>query len=208
VAEESGLIVPMGEWVMRESCMALARWQHMDPDKAPRVVSVNVSRAELAQGQRLLNTVREALEAAQLPPQSLQLEVTEREVMRDPEASLVHQRQRGFGVAHHFALGDFQLQAFRRQARGFERVPALHHLQGTGGGQHPTQGEERPPTRLRGAHGHSPERSRFTSSHWRASCSRARLSSSRIGMATGRPQNWVRARRNGDRGSNMRPPDR
>ena len=84
VAEESGLIVPMGEWVMREGCAALARWQALDPDKAPRVVSVNVSRAELAQGQRLLNSVRDALDAANLPPQSLQLEVTEREVMRDP----------------------------------------------------------------------------------------------------------------------------
>ena len=106
VAEESGLIAPMGEWVMRESCLALARWQRMDPDKAPRVVSVNVSRAELAQGQRLLNTVREALEGAQLPPQSLQLEVTEREVMRDPEASLALMHQlRDIGVR--LAMDDF-----------------------------------------------------------------------------------------------------
>jgi diguanylate cyclase (GGDEF)-like protein/PAS domain S-box-containing protein len=106
VAEESGLIVPMGDWVMRESCLALARWQRMDPDKAPRVVSVNVSRAELAQGDRLLSCVRDALQAAGLQPQSLQLEVTEREVMRDPEASLALMHQlRDFGVR--LAMDDF-----------------------------------------------------------------------------------------------------
>jgi diguanylate cyclase (GGDEF)-like protein/PAS domain S-box-containing protein len=106
LAEESGLIVPMGEWVIWESCAALARWQRLDPQKAPRVVSVNVSRAELAQGPRLLNCVREALAAVDLPPQSLQLEVTEREVMRDPAASLALMQQlRDIGVR--LAMDDF-----------------------------------------------------------------------------------------------------
>ena len=106
LAEESGLIVPMGEWVMRESCAALARWQRLDPQKAPRVVSVNVSRAELAQGPKLLRTVHDALDAAHLPPESLQLEVTEREVMRDPAASLALMHQlREVGVR--LAMDDF-----------------------------------------------------------------------------------------------------
>lgn len=106
LAEESGLIVPMGEWVMRESCAALARWQRLDPQKAPKVVSVNVSRAELAQGSRLLRTVHDALDAARLPPESLQLEVTEREVMRDPAASLALMHQlREVGVR--LAMDDF-----------------------------------------------------------------------------------------------------
>jgi len=106
LAEESGLIIPMGEWVMRESCAALARWQRLDPQKAPRVVSVNVSRAELAQGPKLLRTVHDALDAAHLPPESLQLEVTEREVMRDPAASLALMHQlREVGVR--LAMDDF-----------------------------------------------------------------------------------------------------
>jgi len=106
VAEECGLIVQIGEWVMRESCAALARWLKLDPDKAPRVVSVNVSRVELAQGTRLLQSVRHALEASGLPPQSLQLEVTEREVMRDPQASLALMQQlRETGVR--LAMDDF-----------------------------------------------------------------------------------------------------
>jgi diguanylate cyclase (GGDEF)-like protein/PAS domain S-box-containing protein len=106
LAEESGLIVAVGEWVIRESCAALARWQRIDPQKAPRIVSVNVSRAELAQGSRLLRCVHDALDAANLPPQSLQLEVTEREVMRDPAASLALMHQlREIGVR--LAMDDF-----------------------------------------------------------------------------------------------------
>ncbi len=106
IAEESGLIIALGEWVIRESCAALARWQGIDPVNAPGVVSVNVSRAELAQGSRLLRLVRNALDAAHLPPQSLQLEVTEREVMRDPAASLALMHElRAIGVR--LAMDDF-----------------------------------------------------------------------------------------------------
>ncbi len=106
IAEESGLIMTLGEWVMKESCAALARWRRLDPEKAPDVVSVNVSRAELEHGARLLRLVRETLAAVQLPPQSLQLEVTEREVMRDPAASLALMHElRSIGVR--LAMDDF-----------------------------------------------------------------------------------------------------
>jgi EAL domain-containing protein (putative c-di-GMP-specific phosphodiesterase class I) len=91
---------------MTEACAALSRWRAADPDAAPHVVSVNVSRAELAQGEPLLNTVRRALAAAQLPAECLLLEVTEREVMRDPAASLALMQQlRAIGV--HLAMDDF-----------------------------------------------------------------------------------------------------
>ena len=106
VAEESGLIIQLGQWVLRESCAALARWQQLDPAHGPRVVSVNISRAELAQGGRLLQSVRDALQAAGLTPESLQLEVTEREVMLDPAASLALMQQlRAIGVR--LAMDDF-----------------------------------------------------------------------------------------------------
>jgi len=106
IAEESGLIVPLGEWVMRESCAALARWRRRDPRRAPAVISVNISRAELAQGARLLRLVRDTLQEAGLPPESLQLEVTEREVMRDPAATLALMHElRAIGVR--LAMDDF-----------------------------------------------------------------------------------------------------
>lgn len=106
IAEESGLIAAIGEWVLHEACATLARWRKQDPAHAPHVVSVNVSRAELAQGDRLLQTVRSALSEARLPPSCLLLEVTEREVMRDPATSLALMHDlHEIGV--HLAMDDF-----------------------------------------------------------------------------------------------------
>ncbi len=106
VAEERGLIVPLGQWVLQEACRALADWRRRDPLRAPGTVSVNLSRVELALGARLLNRVRDTLESAGLPAQCLQLEVTEREVMRDAAASLQLMRQlQSLGV--HMAMDDF-----------------------------------------------------------------------------------------------------
>ncbi|MET0293147.1 MAG: EAL domain-containing protein [Steroidobacteraceae bacterium] len=106
VAEESGLIVTLGQWVLHEACRMLAHWRAVDPDGAPQYVSVNISRAELALGDRLLARIRQSLAQAGLTPDSLQLEVTEREVMRDPEASLsLMNRLRDLGVR--LAMDDF-----------------------------------------------------------------------------------------------------
>ncbi|MDE2304455.1 MAG: EAL domain-containing protein [Gammaproteobacteria bacterium] len=88
IAEESDLIVALGHWVLRTACAALRDWREADPAAAPRTVSVNVSQAELALGTRLVERIAATLEETGLPPQCLQLEVTEREVMRDPDACL------------------------------------------------------------------------------------------------------------------------
>ncbi|HEX9138963.1 MAG TPA: bifunctional diguanylate cyclase/phosphodiesterase, partial [Steroidobacteraceae bacterium] len=106
IAEDSGLIVALGEWVLNEACQALANWQKLDPQRAPRTVSVNISRAELALGNQLLDQVCATLKRCGLPPSCLQLEVTEREVMRNPKAShdLLHALQ-CLGV--HLAMDDF-----------------------------------------------------------------------------------------------------
>ena len=106
VAEESGLIVALGQWVLHEACRMLADWRIRDPASAPQSVSVNISRAELALGPRLLARVRETLASTGLPADCLQLEVTEREVMRDPDASLALMHElRGLGVR--LAMDDF-----------------------------------------------------------------------------------------------------
>ncbi len=106
IAEESGLIVAVGQWVLEEACRAMVRWRAADPEHAPRMMSVNVSRAEIALGAQLLERVRRTLEATELPPGSLQLEVTEREVMRDPEAAReVLGKLRELGVR--LAMDDF-----------------------------------------------------------------------------------------------------
>jgi diguanylate cyclase (GGDEF)-like protein/PAS domain S-box-containing protein len=106
VAEESGLIAPLGQWVLQESCRALAAWRRESPARAPQSISINISRAELALGERLLTRVRSALDDADLPAECLQLEVTEREVMRDPRATLrLMHALRGLGVR--LAMDDF-----------------------------------------------------------------------------------------------------
>ena len=106
MAEESGLIVELGQWVLHEACHTLAAWRRQHGDRAPESISVNISRVELAQGERLLERVRAVLESSGLPPQSLLLEVTEREVMRDPAATRkLMQSLRNLGVR--LAMDDF-----------------------------------------------------------------------------------------------------
>ncbi len=106
IAEESGLIVTLGDWVLNQACEALVLWLQTDPEHAPRTISVNISQAELALGHRLLEQVRNTLRRVGLPPDRLQLEVTEREVMRNPEASyaLLHELK-AMGVL--LAMDDF-----------------------------------------------------------------------------------------------------
>ncbi len=106
VAEESGLIVTLGQRVLQEACAALADWRMRDLAHAPQSISVNISRAELALGERLLVRVREALLQTGLPAQCLRLEVTERDVMRDPPATLkLMHSLRSMGVK--LAMDDF-----------------------------------------------------------------------------------------------------
>jgi EAL domain-containing protein (putative c-di-GMP-specific phosphodiesterase class I) len=87
IAEESGQIVAIGEWVLRQSCQQWARWQQQDAAAAPWGMSVNLSRVQMVLGNRLLLVVRSALDDAGMPAAALQLEITEREVMNDPTAA-------------------------------------------------------------------------------------------------------------------------
>jgi EAL domain-containing protein (putative c-di-GMP-specific phosphodiesterase class I) len=99
IAEDSGLIVQIGEWVLLEACTQLAAWRREWPEEAPATISINVSRAELALGGRLLSRINTALKRTGLPGRCLQLEVTEREVMRDPSACNALMKQlRAMGV--------------------------------------------------------------------------------------------------------------
>ena len=106
IAEESQLIVALGRWVLTEACLAMIEWRRSDPARAPKSIAVNVSRAELALGRLFLDQTRETIERAGLPPECLQLEVTEREVMRNPESCLELMRElRRLGVR--LAMDDF-----------------------------------------------------------------------------------------------------
>ena len=106
IAEESGLIIAVGEWVLKQASQTMLGWLQQDPQRAPNTVSINVSRAELALGTRLIQRLRDTLDEVGLSPEYLQLEITEREVMRNPEAALETLRAlRGFGFK--LAMDDF-----------------------------------------------------------------------------------------------------
>jgi diguanylate cyclase (GGDEF)-like protein/PAS domain S-box-containing protein len=106
IAEESGVIVPIGDWVLQEACRQLVEWQRDPLGRAPETVSVNISRVQLGLGAKLLDRIRGILAATGLRPECLQLEVTEREVMRDPRATRTLLRDlREVGVR--LAMDDF-----------------------------------------------------------------------------------------------------
>ena len=86
VAEEAGLAGTLGNWVLRESCRGLAAWRSKDAQRAPRRVSVNIWRTQLAQDRHLLEQVKSALQSASLPPDCLQLEIAERDIAQNPVA--------------------------------------------------------------------------------------------------------------------------
>jgi diguanylate cyclase (GGDEF)-like protein len=76
VAEETGLIVPIGRWVLEEACRQLADWQAQRPDEPPLHVAVNLSPVQL-RGRRIVEDVAATLAATGLEPSLLTLEVTE-----------------------------------------------------------------------------------------------------------------------------------
>jgi len=87
VAEESGLIVPLGKWVLREAIRRADHWRALRPEPpAPLVVSVNLSARQLVEP-GFVSTVARMLDEAGLDPRQLALEITESQLMEDPLAS-------------------------------------------------------------------------------------------------------------------------
>ena len=104
-AEVSGLIVPLGAWVIRTACEQTARWQQDDPDRAPITVAVNLSPRQLVD-RTLVATVAQALHESGLDASSLCLEITEGSVIKDFDATMpILNALRTLGVS--LALDDF-----------------------------------------------------------------------------------------------------
>ncbi|MBI2704387.1 MAG: PAS domain S-box protein [Actinobacteria bacterium] len=86
IAEETGLIVPIGLWVLDQACRQVQRWQASIPDLDGLVVSVNLSGRQLGHP-KLVEDVAEVLEETGLPADRLELEITESVLMDDVEMS-------------------------------------------------------------------------------------------------------------------------
>jgi diguanylate cyclase (GGDEF)-like protein/PAS domain S-box-containing protein len=116
VAEETGLIIPIGRWILEESCRQTAVWQ--EQFDFPLSISVNLSAKQLMHPS-LTAQVREILEQTGLNSQSLKLEVTESTVMEHSETSLsVLSELNTLGVS--LSTDDF--------GTGYSSLSYLHHF--------------------------------------------------------------------------------
>ncbi|HEX8161484.1 MAG TPA: EAL domain-containing protein [Pyrinomonadaceae bacterium] len=92
VAEDTELIIPIGEWVLYEACRQVREWQSAYPSPAPLTISVNLSGKQFKQPD-LVGQVKQILYRTGLDPSCLRLEITESMVMEDAEAATAMLRQ-------------------------------------------------------------------------------------------------------------------
>jgi diguanylate cyclase (GGDEF)-like protein/PAS domain S-box-containing protein len=116
IAEETGLIVPMGRWILKEACRQIAEWKRAGAPEDLRV-SVNVSNKQFWHG-GLLEDVQQCLREADLEPRNIALEITETVVMHNAdlaERMLMDLHESGFALhIDDFGTGYSSLQALHR----------------------------------------------------------------------------------------------
>jgi diguanylate cyclase (GGDEF)-like protein/PAS domain S-box-containing protein len=118
VAEETGLIVPIGRWILDESCRQMEVWQQRFGDAAPAVMCVNVSSRQFADI-HLADHIAAVLACTKLNPAHLKLEITESAFLKDlPAAQITLRRVHAMGVR--WSLDDF--------GTGYSSLSYLHML--------------------------------------------------------------------------------
>jgi predicted signal transduction protein with EAL and GGDEF domain len=101
VAEETGLIVPIGSWVLREACSQMRGWQLLFPSEPALTIAVNFSAKQFIQP-NLVEQVKQVLGETHLDPGSLKIELTESVAMQDAERTtriLTELRALGLGTS-------------------------------------------------------------------------------------------------------------
>ncbi|MCC7013481.1 MAG: EAL domain-containing protein [Planctomycetes bacterium] len=105
IAEETGLIVQLGRWVLREACLQFADWRRRLGVSEPCLMSVNVSSKQLSQPD-LATQIAQVLEETEVPGSALQLEITESAILEHPEsAKAVLERLKELGLR--LSIDDF-----------------------------------------------------------------------------------------------------
>ena len=115
MAEETGLIAPLGAFVLNAACRQLAAWQQQLGERAPQILSVNLSRAQLVEP-TLVDEVRHALQTSVVAPARLQLEITESLAAESPLIQARLHELKALGVM--LALDDF--------GTGYSSLASLH----------------------------------------------------------------------------------
>jgi EAL domain-containing protein (putative c-di-GMP-specific phosphodiesterase class I) len=118
LAEETGLIVQIGRWMLREACRQARDWQVRLPESQPLTVSVNLSARQLHHP-GLFDEIAEALGESGLPPELLKLEITESAMMENAETAItLLERLRAMNIR--LLLDDF--------GTGYSSLSYLHRL--------------------------------------------------------------------------------
>ena len=105
VAEETGLILPIGSWVLREACRQMRTWDMLARPDPPLIVSVNLSGKQFVQSD-LIAQIEEILATTGLAASSLKLEITESMIIQDLDSAVaILQRLKSLGVR--IAIDDF-----------------------------------------------------------------------------------------------------
>ncbi|MBS1813798.1 MAG: EAL domain-containing protein [Acidobacteria bacterium] len=105
VAEDTGLILFIGMWVLREACRTMRLWQQEFPRQQPLIISINVSARQFAQ-QDIVQQIRQIIHETGIDPHTVKLEITESVTMDDAERTVrVLSELKELGVR--FSIDDF-----------------------------------------------------------------------------------------------------
>jgi diguanylate cyclase (GGDEF)-like protein len=118
VAEETGLIIPIGRWVLQKACSDLVDWQRRIIADAPLFISVNISSKQFLRP-NLIEDIRKILNGCGLSPSQLKLEITETTLMENTEDNLLLiQRLKNLGIQ--IVIDDF--------GTGYSSMSYLHRF--------------------------------------------------------------------------------
>ncbi|MGA2103225.1 MAG: bifunctional diguanylate cyclase/phosphodiesterase [Candidatus Sulfotelmatobacter sp.] len=116
-AEDTGILVSIGHWLIVEACRQLREWQIVSAQQDPMNITVNVSARQFADA-RLVNDLQDALQETGIDPSRLQLEITETIAAADPKLTvtvLSHLKHMGIGVIlDDFGTGSISLRGLRQ----------------------------------------------------------------------------------------------
>jgi diguanylate cyclase (GGDEF)-like protein/PAS domain S-box-containing protein len=118
IAEETGLIVPLGIWVLEEACTQLKKWEQQFPTSTDLIMSVNLSSKQFAQA-NLFEQILQVLKTTQIAPHKIKLEITESVVMENIDvANKILTQLRSMGIE--LSIDDF--------GTGYSSLSYLHRL--------------------------------------------------------------------------------